>query len=349
MYKKELDSLLSKPNPPRAYLLYGASEFLIYHYGKKISTLLAQGQEITTFYYDECEVDLILSLLTQDSLFGGDTFVVLKIDKKFDKKTCEKLLNALANNPKNALIIEFYIASSKSEAQYMQDCRAFLQSFKNPHLQVAEVRFFEPSIEEGLGFLRARCKELGIEITSQDLRYILELQNNNLAIAYKELEKFSIGLESLTNKDSHNPNQTKPNQHIDTNRVRFLCEGVASYSVEELNCAIMEKKPIIEILQTLYEEGVSEASLARDVERFFYQLFLFFAYIRIKGAPNAMEILGFNPPKAIIERQSHYCMKFKEQDYIAIFDLLNTWNLEAKSGKSKNSATILMKIQAMIG
>lgn len=349
MYKKELDSLLAKPNPPRAYLLYGASAFLIHHYGKKISTLLAQGQEINTFYYDEFEPDDILSMLTQDSLFGGDTFIVLKIDKKFDEKTCKKFLNTFVKHQKNALIIEFYISSSKTEAQYMQDCRSFAKSFKSSNIQAVEVRFFEPSIQEGLEFLRTRCKELGIEIQNQDLRYILELQNNNLAIAYKELEKFSIGLESSASKDSLNSNQTKPNKYINTQMVQFLCEGVASYSIEELNCAIMEKKPIIEILQTLYEEGVNEVALARDVQRFFYQLFLFFAYIRIKGAPDAMEILGFNPPKAIIERQSRYCMKFKERDYIEIFDLLNTWNLKAKSGKSKNSATILMKIQAMIG
>lgn len=346
MYKKELDSLLLKPNPPRAYLLYGASEFLIHHYGKKISTLLAQGQEITTFYYDECEPDSILSMLTQDSLFGGDTFIVLKVDKKFDKKTCEKFLNALVKHPNNALVIEFYIASSKTDAQYMQDCRAFAQSFKNPNMQVAEVRFFEPSIQEGLEFLRARCKEIGIEIHSQDLRYILELQNNNLAIAYKEIEKFSIGLKSQ-NTDSKS--QSQPTKFIDTQSVRFLCEGVASFNTEELNCAIMEKKPIVKILQTLYEEGVNEVALVRDVQRFFYQLFLFFAYIRTKGAPDVGEILGFNPPKAIIERQSRYCMKLKERDYIEIFDLLNSWDLEAKSGKSKNSTTILMKIQAMIG
>ena len=69
MYKKDLDSLLSKPNPPRAYLLYGADEFLISHYGSKIAALLSNGQEVQRFFYDECDVEAIHSLLSQNSLF----------------------------------------------------------------------------------------------------------------------------------------------------------------------------------------------------------------------------------------------------------------------------------------
>ena len=333
MYKKELDSLLSKPNHlPRAYLLYGASEFYIAHYGSKIAKLLlagqgAEGQEVQRFYFEECDINQIYTLLSQNSLFGDKSFLLLRLDKKLDKKTCEKLLGALANNMENALIIEFYASSAKSSAQYMQDCRAFVSNFKSPKIPVAEVRFFEPSLSECMQILQERTKELNIALKTEDLRYILELQNNNIAIALKELEKFCIGVNSSETKQ------------IESQSVRFLSEGVASFSVEELTCAIMEKKPFLKILQTIYEEGI---------ERFFYQLFLFFSYIKTKGAPNAAEILGFSPPRHIIERQSRYCISLREQDYAKIFELLNQWHVECMSGKSKNGMTTLIKIQAML-
>lgn len=342
MYKKELDSLLSKPNHlPRAYLLYGASEFYIAHYGSKIAKLLlagqgAEGQEVQRFYFEECDINQIYTLLSQNSLFGDKSFLLLRLDKKLDKKTCEKLLGALANNMENALIIEFYASSAKSSAQYMQDCRAFVSNFKSPKIPVAEVRFFEPSLSECMQILQERTKELNIALKTEDLRYILELQNNNIAIALKELEKFCIGVNSSETKQ------------IESQSVRFLSEGVASFSVEELTCAIMEKKPFLKILQTIYEEGIDEMSLIREVERFFYQLFLFFSYIKTKGAPNAAEILGFSPPRHIIERQSRYCISLREQDYAKIFELLNQWHVECMSGKSKNGMTTLIKIQAML-
>ena len=263
--------------------------------------------------------------------------VALKLDKKLDKKSCQSLLKAIESNPSNALIIEFHISSSKSEAEYMQDARAFANAFSSSAIPVAEVRFFEPSVQESVEFLRARTKELGIEIHTQDLRYILELQNSNLAIAHKELEKFAIGLDSQEGA-----------RVVSSEEVRFLCEGIASFSVEELFCALMDKKPFVKILQNIYEEGTSEVMIVRELQRFFYQLFLFFSYIKTHGSLNASEILGFTPPKHILERQRKYCLYFKEVDYIEIFDLLNRWDMDAKSGRSKNSLTTLIKIQAML-
>ncbi|WP_394954080.1 DNA polymerase III subunit delta [uncultured Helicobacter sp.] len=335
MYKKDLDSLLNRPNPPRAYLLYGASEFLISHYGSKIATLLSSGQEVQRFFYDECDVEHIHSLLSQNSLFGGDTFILLKLDKKLDKKSCESLLKAIESNPNNALVIEFHISSAKSEAEYMQDARTFASAFKSS--LAVEVRFFEPSVQESMEFLGAYAKRLGLEIHTQDLRYILELQNGDLSIAHKEIEKFCIGLDSQSGV-----------RRVSSEEVRFLCEGIASFSVEELFCAVMDKKPFMKILQNIYEEGTNEVMLVRELQRFFYQLFLFFSYIKTHGNLNASEILGFNPPKHILERQRKYCLYFKEADYIEIFDLLNRWDRDAKSGKSKNSLTTLIKIQAML-
>ena len=339
MYKKELDSLLSRPNKPHAYLLYGASDFYINFYGDKIARLLSlelDGAQVQNFYFEECDIGYIEGLLSQKSLFGDKTLLRLKLDKKLDKKSCDLLLNALANNQENALIIEFFASHTRTITQYTQDSRAFATNFKSTKLSVAEVRFFEPTLSESIQILSQRCLELKIAVQTQDLRYILELQNNNLAIAFKELEKLCIGATSQETK------------HISSQEVQFLCEGTATFSIDELNCAIMQKKNLTKIVRAIYEEGIEEVVLIREIGRFFYQLFLFFCYIKTVGTPNTMEILGFNPPKHIVERHSSFCIRLKESDYAEIFDLLNQWHVDCISGKSPHPLTTLIKIQAMV-
>ena len=86
------------------------------------------------------------------------------------------------------------------------------------------------------------------------------LQNNDIALALNELEKFVVFA-------------GKP---IEPSDVNLLCDGIASFSVEELCCTLMEKKPIVEMLQSIYEEGINEIAMISEIQRFFYQLFLFF-------------------------------------------------------------------------
>lgn len=333
MYKSQLDTLL-KHSIPRASLLYGDS-FLIEHYAKKIALLL-KSEEKHTFYFDEYNLASINALLSQSSLFGTSSLVVLKINHKLNKADVEIFLSSLCANTHNALIIEYYQAPNKSDADYTRDCKAFAGYFKMPKMpkdSVIEVRFFELNISECMELMRQKAKYLGLNASDKILNYILSLQNNDIALALNELDKFVVFSGS------------KP---IEPNDVSLLCDGMASFSVEELCCTLMEKKSFIEMLHSIYEEGINEIAMISEIQRFFYQLFLFFAFIKINGRPNAKEILGFSPPAHIVERLSRYCIRFREAEYIAIFELLSQWRYEVSKGKVKQSMSALIKIQEMI-
>ena len=339
MYKSQLDTLLKK-GAPRASLLYGESAFLIHYYSQKIAQkIITFPEEKTTFYFDEYTFESVHSLLSQNSLFGGKSLVVIKSTQKLPKKDIDSFLKSLVHNPQNALIIEFYASNSKSAGEYARECKSFGASFKIPELKgndIAEVRFFEPNLNECKALLQEKASELGLIINERLLGHILSLQNNDVGIASKELEKFVIYKQG-----------DKP-KAIELGDVNVLCDGVASFSVEELNYALMEKKPFLEILNSIYEEGINEIAMISEIQRFFYQLFLFFTFIKTKGRPDAKEILGFNPPAQIVERLSRYCIRFREQDYAKIFEILSQWRYEVSKGQSKQSMSALIKIQAMI-
>lgn len=339
MYKSQLDTLLKK-TAPRASLLYGESEFLIDYYSKKIAHNIAtHSEEKTTFYFDEYQFESVNTLLSQGSLFGGQSLVVIKTTQKLPKEEVQSFLKSIARYPQNALIIEYYASSSKSLGEYAKDCKAFAASFKNPGLKgntIAEVRFFTPQLDECKMLLQEKAKELGLIIDDRLLSHILSLHNNDIGIASKELEKFVIY------KTDQQP------KIIELGDINVLCDGVASFSIEELNYAIMDKKPFLEILHAIYEEGVNEIMMIGEIQRFFYQLFLFFAYIKIHGKADATEILGFNPPQQIVQRLSRYCIRLKEQDYAHIFEILSQWRYDVSKGRSKQSYNALIKIQALI-
>ncbi|MCH5313065.1 MAG: DNA polymerase III subunit delta [Helicobacter sp.] len=336
MYKSQLDTLL-KQSAPRVSFLYGNS-FLVGYYSKKIAHCL-KSEEKTTFYFDEYHLPSINALLSQSSLFGNSSLIIVKINHKLPKTDIDTYLHSLAHNPHNALIIEYYQAPNKTDADYARDCKTCAGYFKNtkifkdnPQNSIIEVRFFEPNMSECMGFMRERSKELGLNTDDKILRHILELQNNDIALSLKELEKFVIYA-------------GKP---IEPSDVNLLCDGIASFSVSELCYAIMDKKPFIEMLQSIYEEGVNEIAMISEIQRFFYQLFLFYASIKINGKADAKEILGYAPPTHIIEHLTRYCIRFRETEYIAIFELLSTWRYEVSKGKSKQSMWSLIKIQEMI-
>ncbi|PAF52227.1 DNA polymerase III subunit delta [Helicobacter sp. 13S00477-4] len=332
MYRKELDSLLQKFTP-KASLLYGESIFLIKYYSDKIASKITTSSNKTTFYYSDYDFDSVMNLLGQSSLFGDKNLVVLKLDKKLSKKETDSMFQAIALNTQNSLIIEFYQSESKSNAEYAQDFRNFAAGFKNAQLgkDVIEVRFFNPSFYECIALLKERSNNLNINIDERLLGTILTIQNNDLGIAYNELEKFTLLDSSPTIED-----------------VQRLCYGLGSVSIEELYDAIFDKKNIFEILERLQEEGLDELQILREMERYFYQLFLFFAYIKSYGTPNAKDILGFSPPPLIVQKIAGRSIRIKEEGYRYIFEVFRKWRNANMRGEKNMVLNALIKLQAYI-
>ncbi|PAF42038.1 DNA polymerase III subunit delta [Helicobacter sp. 11S03491-1] len=328
MYKKELESLL-KNSFPRAALLYGESDFLIKYYSDKIASKITDPFNKITFYYSDYDFKAVMDILGQSSLFGDESLVVLKLDKKLPKKEIDAMLKAIVLNRHHFLVIEFYQADSKSNAEYAQDFRTFASSFKGT--EVIDVRFFAPSVYESQIFLKERANALNLKIDDRLLGIILNLQNNDLGIAYNELEKFTIFDTPITLEEIHQ-----------------LSYGLGSVRIEDLYEAIFNKKDFFEIYEKMQEEGLDEFQILREMEKYFYQLFLFFAYIKSNGQPNPKEILGFSPPQIIVETLASRAIRIKEEGYQKIFELFQKWrNANMKGGKNIGLHA-LIKLQAYI-
>ncbi|PAF54367.1 hypothetical protein BKH42_00155 [Helicobacter sp. 13S00482-2] len=328
MYRKDLDTLLKKSSP-KATLLYGESNFLISYYSAKIAKKITDKSNKTTFYYSDYDFRSVMDILGQSSLFSDESLVVLKLDKKLPKKEIDSFLNAISMNANNSLIIEFYRSDSKTSAEYAQDFRTFASAFKGEG--VIDVRFFDPNFYDCIALLRERANELNLDIEDRLLGVILNLQNNDLSIAYNELEKFTIFDKPITIEDIHK-----------------LSYGLGSVGIDELYNAIFDKKDALSLLWKIQEEGLDDIEILREMERYFYQLFLFFAYIKSNGSPNAKDILGFAPPQAIVDKLASRAIRIKEEGYQKIFELFRKWRNVSMRGQKNFSLNVLIKLQVYI-
>ena len=351
MYKKEFDIYL-RTHIPRATLLYGESDFLIQAYSKQILRTLGFIPQI--FYYVEYVFEDVLGILSQSSLFGDRQCVVLKLDKKPSDKEINAMLNAVKQNPDNALIVEFYCAENKTPSQYARDFRALSSIFKNdaieaialsntntstthiPHENkpkngVVEVRFFTPTPKEAIEFLRQKADELHISITNANLEALLIMQNFDIGIACSELTKFAILEKPIEQKD-----------------IAFLCYGLGNVEVDDLLLSLFSKGKPLEIFTKMLEAGVNEIALLSELERYFYQLFLFAAHIRLYGRADTKEILGYAAPSFVAQTLSERALAIKERAFLEIFKLFGSWRNELMRGTKSISMRCLMKLQAFI-
>ncbi|CCM11360.1 DNA polymerase III subunit delta [Helicobacter heilmannii] len=312
---------------PRAVLLYGEWEFYMEHYGRKIANLYPQAQ-INRAYFSEFDLQETLEWLGQSSLFAQGNVAWLKLDKKLSAKDIQKLLDALAKNPQNALIIEFYRAKSQSE--YAQDFRQFSANFKHSGLQdaVLEVRFFTPPYATLLELAQEKIHALQLKISQEALHLLLEGHQFDLRLVYRDLEKLALLGSDIGPKE-----------------VQDLVQGMGVVEVSGFINALFAKRGVLELWGRLQNEGADEGEWLRALWRYFYQLFGFFAYSQ-KGQPQAKEVLGYTPPPAIIKELKERCLQVA--DYATLFSLLQSWHSAHLRGQREKSWHFLIKIQDCI-
>lgn len=332
MYKRDFDTRLAQGTIPRAVLLYGESAFWVGYYGELVLKRLELApEEKSSFYFGEYEANAVRGILAQASLFGDRSVVRLKLDKRPGKKEIDSFIAALEKNPNAFLVVEFYRAENRGAGEYSQDCKALAASFRGK--EAVEVRFFAPTQGEALGVLRNRAKELGLEVQERWLLALLSMQNGDLGLAYNELEKFTLL--------GKNPDMK------DLERLSF---GLGSVSVEELCVALLQRQEAISLACALLEEGVDEMALVGEMERFFYQLFLFYAHIRVYGGVDSAEILGYKLPKALEETRSSMAIRLKEGQFFKILTILQEWRVQIMQGRGRENGlfSALIKIQAIL-
>ena len=311
MYRNEFEKLL-KTSLPNSVLLYGENSFFFDYYSKYYKERLQAQDDVLEHFYDDYNFEQARSYLSQGSLFGGVNLYILRTDKKVPKKELEALINLSNKNPDNYFLYIYEGGSSNAKTLQTQ--------FKNG----VWVRFFEPNMKEASEFANKRAKELNLNISPYAINHLISLLNFNMALIDKELEKLSI-----------------LDEPIDATHIDNLVYSTAPLAVEKMLISLFKKEDITKTLQKLIELGEDEFSILRSLQRFLCQLFLFHTYIKLHGAPNSKEILGYQLPKFIEQERASLSIRIKYSTFLKIYQELIDLELKIKQGSSINKESLL--------
>jgi len=325
MYQREFDQRL-KQGFPKAVLLYGANDYLVDYYMDLYKDTLDAKESMLTLYYDEWNFEQAKNYLSQTSLFGGTNLLIVKGDKKIQKKELDQLVTLANKNADNYFLYGY--DENKTAAKSLQS------SFTEKKGGVW-VRFFEPNINEGIATLQQKAQKIQLDIDHYALQHLMLLLNNNLALCANELDKLAILGIKITSKD-----------------IDKLVYSTAPLATEQLLIRLFNKEDITDTITKLLDLGEDEASLLRSTQYFINQIFLFHAYIKLNGHVDSAAILGYKLPKQIEDQKAQLALRVKSSALLKIFEHL----LESEIAMKKAPATqrevllysMLIKIQSYL-
>ena len=312
MYKSELDNHIRTGSVGNSFVFFGESAFLIDMYAKMMTSV--EDANILNFYYDEYDFNSAKAHLSQGSLFGDRNILIIKSVKKVPKKELDTLFAMCNKNPDNIFVYAYYGTDHKT----YNNKKTFAKS------QVMSVRFFHPKDFEAQNIVLARAEELNVNIDKYSVSHLLSIHNGDVALASNEIEKFRVYDRAITTKD------------IDS-----LVFGLGSVNLDDFIKKLLEKRDFKEDLLTILEQGEDEIRVLTAITAYITQLYMFNIYIRVNGAPNAIDILGYPAPKFVIEEKSQLSLKFKPHTYAKLHNLLLESELKMKSANIDKNAILL--------
>jgi DNA polymerase-3 subunit delta len=312
MYKNEFDTHIRNKSISNSFVFFGESHFLIDMYTKMLSNI--EDANILQLYHDEYDFQTAKAHLSQASLFGDRNILIIKSEKKIPKKELDTLCELCKKNPENIFIYAYYGSDHKS----YNSAKSFAKT------ATMAVRFFHPKEYEAQNILLQIAQEKEIKIDKYALLHLLKVHNNNLALAANELQKFTIFDKEITNKD-----------------IDKLVYGLGEINLDTLIEKLLLKKDFKEDLHNLLEHGEDEIRILTAITSYLTQLYMFNIYIRVNGAPNALEILGYPAPKFVVEKKAAQAIKIKPQSFYRLHRLLLKSELSMKSAHIDKEAILL--------
>lgn len=306
MYKSEFDKEFKKGISYCAYLLYGAENYLIETYGEKVAKYLANGEDISKFYFEEFSADQCLDSLSQGSLFSSRNIFLIKINKKIPKKELDKIVEVCASSDDNKIIFCCF-----GDA----DFKSMETSFTKKNNSVA-VRFFPCEDHEAKQILSEKATQLGINVAAHDLEFLYNMHQKDLRLSVADLSKLSILEEQITSKT-----------------ISLHCFGLGSVNIDDFLEKLVLGKNVNKDIYDLLEEGVDEIALVYRITSFVCMLFMINSYLKLYGNLNILEIWGFPLPQKIAQKQAAIATKFQKNDFERMLFFLQQLELELKSGK----------------
>ena len=325
MYKNEFDNLLRQNKLFNAYMFYGQSNFLIEHYTSLIANILGTPDEIEKLYFDDFDFKYAKDKLLQSSLFASNNILIIKLDKKLNKKEVVTLIEACNTNPDSKVIF-----ACMGDGDFKTMGGYFTQK-----LNAVSIRMFSPFPNEAVKIIENQAKELNLNYEISALNNLYFMHRQDLSLCVNDLKKLSILEERIT-----------------PDVVYEHCFGIGAVDFEEFLHNLMSAQDISDDLELLLEEGMNEIYLLTQITSFVQQLFMISSYARIHGSANAKEILGFVPPKNVWEKKTRLAINIKPELFLEILDYLLKIELELKSSKISNQniylQACLRKISVLI-
>jgi len=315
MYKNEFDKHIQNKTISNSFVFFGESSFLIDMYTKMLTNI--EEANVLTYYHDEYDFNSAKAHLSQGSLFGDRNILVIKSEKKVPKKELDVLLALCEKNPDNVFVYAYYGSDHKT----YNNKKTFAKT------NAMSVRFFHPKEYEAQNIIAQIAQEKNVTIDKYTISHLLKIHNGDVALAANEIEKFRVFDRAVTTKDVDN-----------------LVYGLASINLDDFIKKLLEKKDFRDDLQNILEHGEDEIRIVSAITTYLTQLYMFNIYIRINGAPNALEILGYPAPSFVVEQKASAAIKIKPQTYLKLHELLLNSELEMKSSNSDKSAILLSSL-----
>jgi len=281
---------------PNFFLFYG-DEFFLSIYEEKINNQV-KGSEILKLYFDEYNFEVAKKHISQNSLFGEKSTLIIKTDKF--PQNIDKLLKVVGDN-------NLYLFFSG------EDKKAKTKPFKNNY-----VRFFKPDLKDLIIASNEYLAKHNKKIDVEHLKYLIS--KIDYRFLFRELDKLLI-------VDKIN------NEIIDK-----LVFNFSETSFDEVFDTFFEKGDYLKKLQYLLGQGVDEVRIIASFTRYIKNLYLFHLHIKNISYQNvSKEALGYQIPPQLENRRKNFATMLKEKQFYEFFKILLKAELELKSSKDKTA------------
>ena len=310
MYKNIFDKEISSGTTFNAFMFYGQSNYMVEKYAQDTAQRLAAGEEIRKIYFDEYNFKECSNFLSQSSLFSSSNILLIKTNKKIQKKEVDELIHNCNTNPDS-----FVIFACVGDADFKTMAKSFTKKTNS-----AEVRFFAPYDNEAIEILNKEASSIGVKCSVDVLQYLYNMHQKDLNLCVNDLKKLSILDEPIT-----------------IGIANAQCFGLGAVTLDDFFINLFSGKPINKDLFMILEEGMNEVQLVNQTTSFIQQLFTINSYLKLYGQLNIIEIWGYNLPKNIANARAGLAMKFKPEQFCQMLDFFQELELELKTNSSLDS------------
>lgn len=323
MYKKEFETRLIKEELPSTLFVYGDAPYIRTLIIDEALQKAPSDAQISTFYPSDYNPSAIKSLLSESSLFGDQTVVLLMIEEgvKLTKSDLTSFVSAASTNPTATLLINYDGSHAKEFDKLISSSQGW------------SVRVFPPHRQEAIDILLTQAKKLALPLSAHCAAHLLQLHREDLSLATSEFPKLAILGRAITLND-----------------LDQLVYGLGDVDMDLFFYRLLAKETLLHEIDDLLDSlDGGEVRFINALQSFITQLFLFHTYIKSFGQPDAVKILGYAPPKAIIDQKAQAALRLKTDHFQMILSKLLETEYQLKLSKKEKRPLIyalLMEIKS---